>query len=82
MVTLPGVKVNCEDVILKRGSVTDIITCAKDLMNLFVQLNWTGPPVDIAEQLESVVGGSGFLPQLNKECLDKLTWDGEVSAIV
>ena len=71
----------CEDVISKGREVDDIVSCAADLINLFVQLNWTGPdpPVSLNEQLESLVGGgqgTAILTKLNKESLDR---DGEVS---
>ena len=75
---LSVVGIKCEDVLSRGGSVSDIITCAGDLINLFVQLNWTGPPVSLDEQLASMVGGSAVLSRRNKESLDNLSWDGEV----
>ena len=52
---------------------------AGDLINLFVQLNWTGPLVSLDERLAPLVGGSSVLSQMNKESLQQLSWDGEVT---
>ena len=69
----------CENVLSKGDSVSDIITCAGDLINLFVQLNWTGPLISLDEQLAPLVGGSSVLSRMNKESLHQLSWDGEVT---
>lgn len=64
--------------------INDVITCAADLIDLFVQLNWTGPPVKVDEYFESLVGGcqqctcSADLLDINKQSLQQLSWDGEV----
>lgn len=66
----------------KDKEADEITSCAADLINLFVQLNWTGPSVSVDGQLECLVGGGQgayVLPKLNKESLDQLSWDGEVS---
>ena len=73
----------CEDALSRGGSsVSDIITCAADLIDQFVQLNWTGPPVSLDEWLVPLVGGSAVLSRMNKESLQGLSWDGEVCTAI
>lgn len=73
----------CEDALSSKGgsSVGDVITCAGDLINSFVQLNWMGPPAPavVGEWLVALVGGSSLLSRRNKESLQELSWDGEVT---
>ena len=86
-------RIKCADALSSKGGsiIGDVITCAGDMLNLFVQLNWTGPPPAAApagggdgdgsgleEWLAPLVGGSTILSQINKESLDHLSWDGEV----
>lgn len=70
-------KATCGDVISKSSEVNGIISCAVDLANVFVQLNWTGSPDDLDIHLESLVGG-GDISHLNRESVHHLSWDGEV----
>ena len=73
----------CEDALSSKGgsSIDDVITCAGDLINSFIQLNWTGPPAPgvVGEWLATLVGGSSLLCRRNKESLRELSWDGEVT---
>ena len=75
-------KVRCEHSLSKGGEIDDVISCAADLINLFIQLNWTGPPLNLDEDVNLLVGRgqvTSALSELNKESLDHLSWDGEVS---
>ena len=79
-----GVKTKCEAALSQASEIDDIISCAADLINLFVQLNWTGPLVNLDEELNQLIGrgqSTSILSELNKESLDHLSWDGEVGGV-
>lgn len=60
-------------------SSESVLCCAEDCLALFLQLNWTGPPVpSLQRQLEELLGEAG-LQQLNTEALHMLSVDGDVS---
>lgn len=62
------------------SSPSDVLTCSTQCLNLFVQLNWTGPPNEEMElELETLVGKDG-LCTLNNTALSELSVDGEVSS--
>ena len=77
-------KARCVDLVSEECEINDVITCASDLIDLFVQMNWTGPPVKVDAYFESLVGGSqqctcsADLLDINKQSLQQLSWDGEV----
>ena len=55
-----------------------MMECCGQCLEWFVQLNWTGPPVEeIQTALESVVGQER-LKLLNQDALASLSVDGEV----
>ena len=78
LIFVSAVKTKCDEVITE-DKVNDVLSCAADLINLFVQLNWTGPPANLDEQVKLVFGlDVAVVNKLNKESLQGLSWDGEV----
>lgn len=59
--------------------VSEVVECCAQCLDLFIQLNWTGPPSDgVKMALERVLGQVG-LKLLNQQALMALSSDGEVS---
>ena len=82
LIFISAVKTKCDEVVTE-DKVNNVLSCAADLINLFVQLNWTGPPANLDEQFKVVLGLEvAVVDKLNKESLQCLSWDGEVCTVI
>lgn len=66
-------RISCAD------SVGTVVACGVHCLELFVQLNWTGPPIDgLQADLEALLSKDGA-KLLNQQARGALCSDGEVS---
>lgn len=66
-------------VLAHTSSLDCVVTCGVHCLELFVQLNWTGPPIDgLQEDMEALLTKDGA-KLLNQQARSALGSDGEVS---